>query len=340
MKAIVYSSAGSRDVLEFVDRQVPEPGSGEVRVRVVISGVNQADWKSRQYGHRNGALMFPEVIPHHDGSGVIDAVGAGVDQDRVGERVWLWEAAWRRPHGTAAEYVVVPARQAVPLPADVSFEVGASLGIPAIAAHRCLLAVQDGPERLGPGALNGRTVLVAGGAGAVGHAAIQLATWSGATVIATVSSAEKAKLAEAAGAVHTVDYRADTAVADVRAAAPQGVDLIVEVAPSANIDLDTELLAPNATVAAYGTEGDGKLTFPTRLVIGRNVRFQFVLVLTMPAAYKDLAVADITEAAAAGALTVGEDAGLPLARFPLQRTADAHDAVQAGGVGKVLVDVA
>ncbi|MFI7601029.1 NADPH:quinone reductase [Actinoplanes sp. NPDC049681] len=340
MKAIVYSSAGSRDVLEFVDRQVPEPGPGEVRVRVVISGVNQADWKSRLYGHRNGALMFPEVIPHHDGSGVIDAVGAGVGRERVGERVWLWEAAWHRPHGTAADYVVVPERHAVPLPADVSFEVGATLGIPAIAAHRCLLSIQDGPQRLGPGSLDGRTVLVAGGAGGVGHAAIQLATWSGAAVIATVSSAEKAKLAEAAGAVHTVDYRADTAAADVRAAAPQGIDLIVEVAPSANIDLDTEVLAPNGTIAAYGTEGDGKLTFPTRLVIGRNVRFQFVLVLTMPGAYKDLAVADITEAAAAGALTVGEEAGLPLSRFPLQRTGDAHDAVQSGTVGKVLVDIA
>jgi NADPH2:quinone reductase len=339
MKAIVYSSAGGRDVLRFVDRSLPEPGPGEVRVRVAISGVNQADWKSRQFGHRNGTLMFPEVTPHHDGSGVIDAAGDGVDAGRVGQRVWLWEAAWHRPNGTAAEFVVVPSRQAVPLPAGVSFEVGASLGIPAIAAHRCLLALQHGPGRLGPGTLAGRTVLVAGGAGTVGNAAIQLATWSGATVVATVSSPAKAALARAAGAAHTVDYRSDTAVADLRAAAPKGADLIVDPAPTANAGLNLDVLATDGTVAAYGTEGEATLSIPTRLVVGRNIRFQFVLVLTMPAADKELAVADLTEAVTVGALTVGEETGLPLHRFALRDTADAHDAVQAGAVGKVLVDV-
>lgn len=339
MKAIVYSAAGGRDVLEFVDRAVPEPGPGETRVRLVLSGVNPADWKSRQFGHAKGALMYPEVIPHHDGSGVVDAVGPGVDPQRVGQRVWVWDAAWRRPHGTAAEYLVVPSRQAVPLPAEVSFEVGASLGVPAIAAHSCLLALQNGPERLGPGALDGRTVLVAGGAGAVGHAAIQLATWSGATVLATVSSAEKAVLARAAGAVHTVDYRSDRAVAEIRGFAPGGVDLVVEVAPSANAALDLEVLAPNGAVAAYGTESDGRLNLPTRLLLGRNLRYQFVLALTMAPAAKDRAVADVAAAAAAGAMAVGEAAGLPLRRFPLERTGDAHDAVQSGTVGKVLVDI-
>ncbi|MBH0781802.1 NADPH:quinone reductase [Nocardia bovistercoris] len=339
MKAIVYSSTGGSDVLEFVDRPVPQPGPGAVRVRVEVSGVNHSDWKAREFGHRGGALMYPEVVPHHDGGGVIDAVGDGVDPSRVGQRVWVWEAAYKRPHGTAAEYTIVPSGNAVPLPDGLSFDVGASLGLRAVAAHRCLLAGQNGPSRLGPGALAGCTVLVAGGAGGVGQAAIQLATWSGAFVIATVSSAEKAKLALAAGAAHTVDYRSDTVVSDIRALAPGGVDLIVEAASTVNIDIDMEILAPLGTVASYGTEGTNELTFPTRLAIGRNLRFQFVMVMTMPTADKDLASADITAAAAAGAITVGEQAGLPLHRFPLHRTGEAHDAVQAGIVGKVLVDI-
>ncbi|RSM66008.1 NADPH:quinone reductase [Amycolatopsis sp. WAC 01376] len=339
MKAIVYSSTGGIDVLRFVDRPVPEPGPGEVRVRVAVSGVNHSDWKGREFGHRNGTLMFPEVIPHNDGSGVIDAVGAGVDRERIGQRVWVWEAAYKRPHGTAAEYSVVPSRQAVPLPSNVSFEAGACLGLPAVAAHRCLLTGQKGPDRLGPGTLTGRTVLVAGGAGAVGHAAIQLGAWSGATVIATVSSEEKAKLARVAGAAHTVDYRSDTAEADIRAVAPDGVDLIVEVAATKNIDTAVEVLAPNGTIAAYGTEGDSVLAFPTKKVIGRNTRLQFVLVMTLPAAAKDLASADITRAAAAGALAVGEEAGLPIHRFPHPNTGEAQDAVQGGTLGKVVVEI-
>ncbi|WP_345597585.1 NADPH:quinone reductase [Streptomyces marokkonensis] len=339
MKAIIYSSIGKSDVLRFVDRPVPEPGPGEVRVRVAVSGVNHSDWKGRQFGHRNGTLMFPEVIPHNDGSGVIDAVGAGVDRERIGQRVWVWEAAYKRPHGTAAECAVVPSRQAVPLPANISFETGACFGLPAVAAQRCLLAGQKGPDRLGSGALSGRTVLVAGGAGAVGHTAIQLGAWSGATVIATVSGPKKAELARRAGAAHTVEYRSETAESDIRAIAPQGVDLIVEVAATENIATHLEVLAPNGTVAAYGTEGDSVLAFPTKKAIGRNLRFQFVLVMTLSAADKDLASADITRAAADGALAVGEEAGLPIHRFPLQRTGEAQDAVQAGILGKVVVEI-
>ncbi|MGW1159796.1 NADPH:quinone reductase [Streptomyces sp. NPDC002513] len=339
MKAIVYSSVGGCDVLQFVEREVPEPGPGEVRVRVLISGVNPTDWKSRQFGHVNGALMFPEVIPHHDGSGVIDSVGPGVDRSRTGERVWIWEAGWRRAHGTAAEYVVLPAHQAVPLAEDASFEVGASLGLRTMAAHRCLMSVRRGPDRLGPGALDGCTVLVAGGAGGVGQAAIQLGNWSGATVIATVGSVEKARLARAAGALHTVDRRSDTAADQIRAAAPGGVDLIVEVAAAANAATDLAVLAPNGTVAAYGTEMDAQLTLPVPQLIGRNLSYRFVLALTMPAADKELAVADVAAAVAAGALGVGEEAGLPLRRFPLRQTGEAQDAVKSGAVGKVLVDI-
>lgn len=339
MKAIVYSTVGSKDVLGFADRPVPEPGPGEVRVRVAISGVNATDWKCRQYGHAQGRLMFPEVIPHHDGSGVVDAAGPGVAPERVGERVWLWESAWRRPHGTAAEFVVVPDRQAVALPPEVPLELGASIGIPALAAHRCLTAGQQGPTRLGPGTLAGQTVLVAGGAGAVANSAIQLAAWSGATVIATVSDEWKAELARAAGAVHTVDRRSEAAAREVLAAAPGGVNLVVEVAPAANLALDLEVLAPMSTIAAYGTEGDGEVALPTRLLIGRNVCYRFVFALTVPPEVKDAAVADVSAAIAAGALGVGEAAGLPLHRFPLHRTADAHAAVEAGATGKVLVDI-
>ncbi|WP_225829859.1 NADPH:quinone reductase [Streptomyces sp. NK08204] len=339
MKAIVYTTVGNRDVLRMVDRPVPQPGPGEVRVRVAISGVNATDWKCRRFGHADGRLMFPEVIPHHDGSGVIDAVGPGVPAGRVGQRVWLWESAWRRAHGTAAEFVVLPSRQAVELPPGASLELGASIGLPALAAHRCLTSAQHAPARLGPGTLAGRTVLVAGGAGAVGHAAVQLATWCGASVIATVGAPEKEKLARAAGAGHVVNHRSGGTAAEIRAIAPAGVDLVVEVAPSANLGLDLEVLAPGGTVAAYGTEGDGEVRLPTRLLMGRNLRYQFVLALTLSPEEKDAAVADVAAAVADGALGVGEGAGLPLHRYPLHRTGDAHDAVEGGTTGKVLIDI-
>lgn len=340
MKAIVLSTTGGPDVLELVERPVPEPGPGEVRVRLALSGVNPTDWKCRQYGHVNGKLMYPEVIPHHDGSGLIDAVGPGVGAERVGQRVWVWESAWRRPHGTAANSVVLPSQQAVQLPENASLELGATLGVRAIAAHRCLLTLHGAPDRLGPGTLAGRTVLVAGGAGAVGHAVIQLAVWSGATVVATVSTPEKAKLARAAGAAHVVDYRSDGVIEDIRAFAPDGVDLVADVDAAANLATNLQVLGPRGTVAVYGTEGDEEVTLPIRLMMGRNLRYAFILGLTLPPADKLVSVADITAAAAAGALTVGEEAGLPLVPFPIERVREAHVAVQDGAIGKVLVDVA
>src|SRR5699024_5712173 len=185
MKAIIYSDYGGPEVLRLVDRELPEPGPGEVRVRIAVSGVNPTDWKTRAGGM--GPLQFPEITPHLDGSGVIDAVGDGVDQARIGQRVWLFMAAAGRPTGTAAEFTVIPAAQAVPLPEATGFDVGAALGVPALTAHRALTVAEDGPNRLRPGTLEGKTVLVAGGAGAVGHAAVQLARWAGATVISTIS---------------------------------------------------------------------------------------------------------------------------------------------------------
>jgi NADPH2:quinone reductase len=337
VRAVVYSQTGGPDVLRMVDRSVPEPGAGEVRVRCVVSGVNPTDWKAR----RGDAPPFPEIVPNQDGAGTIDAVGAGVDPSRIGERVWLWEAAWERADGTAQEYVVVPERQAVALPDAASFDVGASLGIPALTAHRCLTVSGEDSPRLAPGALAGRTVLVAGGAGAVGHAAIQLARWAGAHVIATVSSAAKADLARAAGAEHVVNYRTDDAAAEIRRIAPDGVSVVVEVAPAVNATLDAAVIAPNGTVAVYANEGgSGDIELPVRQLLFRNVRYQFVLVYTVPADAKDQAVADVAAAVADGALPVGEEAGLPLHRYSLEQTAEAHAAVEAGAVGKVLVDVA
>jgi NADPH2:quinone reductase len=335
----VYSEAGGPEVLRLVERAIPEPGAGEVRVRVTVSGVNPTDWKARERGG-DGAPPFPEVVPNQDGAGTVDAVGEGVDPSRVGKRVWIWEAAWERADGTAQEYVVLPERQAVVLPEGASFELGASLGIPALTAHRCLTVSDAGPARLAPGALAGRTVLVAGGAGAVGHAAIQLARWAGAAVIATVSGAAKAELARAAGATHVVNYRSDDAAAEIRGLAPDGVSVIVEVAPAVNAALDAAVVAPNGTVAVYANEGGGgEVELPVRELLFRNARYQFVLVYTVPTNAKEHAVADVAAAVAAGALPVGEDAGLPLHRYPLEETAEAHAAVQRGAVGKVLIYV-
>ena len=324
MRAVVYSKTGGPDVLHLVERPVREPGAGEVRVRVQVSGVNPTDWKARRGAHEGEGLPFPEVVPNQDGAGRIDAVGTGVAADRFGERVWLWEAAWER---------------AARLPDGLSFDVGASLGIPALTAHRCLTVSDLGPRRLEPGALAGQTVLVAGGAGAVGHAAIQLARWAGARVISTVSSDQKAGLARAAGADHVVNYRSSDSRKEILALAPDGVDMVVEVAAAANAGLDEAVLAANGVVAAYAADSPDDLALDVHELMYRNVRYQFVLVYTIPEPAKAQAVSDVTFAASEGALAVGEDAGLPLHRFSLEQTADAHAAAEAGAVGKVLIDV-
>jgi NADPH2:quinone reductase len=302
--------------------------------------VNPTDWKSRRGNGPGQRPPYDEVVPNQDGAGTIDAVGVGVDEALVGQRVWLWDTQWQRPDGTAQEYVCLPARHAIPLPDGASFDLGASLGIPARTAHRCLTVAEGGPDRLIAGALAGRTVLAAGGAGAVGHAAIELAGWAGATVITTVSSAEKAALAHAAGAHHVVNYREADAAAAIKDLAPGGVDIVVEVAPVANAALDVSILAAGGTVAAYAGGGTDQLSLPVRSLMAPNARYQFVLVYTMPEAAKERAAAAVSEAAAAGVLRVGEDVGLPLHRFPLERASDAHAAVEADIVGKVLIDVA
>jgi NADPH2:quinone reductase len=337
-RAVVYRRNGGPEVLELVEREVPEPGPGELRVRISRSGVNPTDWKSRR-GGGSVAPVDPPQVPGQDGAGVVDAVGPGAEAALHGLRVWVWEAAWQRPHGTAQEYALIPARQAVLLPDAASDDLGAALGIPFLTAHRCLTVTEGGPDRLGPGALSGRTVLVAGGAGAVGNAAIQLARWSDATVVTTVSSPRKALLAAAAGADHVVNYREQDVVHEVRKVAPHGVDTIVEVSPARNATLDAEVVARHGSVAMYANDGGDTVALPVRRSMSPNVRWQFVLVYTMTAGAKERAVEDVSGAVYDGAVGVGEEAGLPLHHYPLERAAEAHRAVQDGVVGKVLMDV-
>ncbi|GGI44022.1 NADPH2:quinone reductase [Agromyces flavus] len=339
MRAIAYSETGPSSVLQLVDRDIPQPGPGEVRVRIVVSGVNPTDWKARAGARAGRPAPFPEVVPNQDGAGVVDAVGDGVTGVAVGDRVWMFLAAHGRPTGTAQEFTVVPESRVVKLPDAAGFELGASLGVPAMTAHRALTVHEVGPTRLGPGALEGRTVLVAGGAGAVGHAAIQLARWAGAQVITTISSPEKAALATAAGAHHVVNYRADDAARAIRAVAPDGVDQVVEVSPARNAALNAKVIANHGSVSVYATDGGAEMTLDVRHHFSLNARYQFLLLYTVGDAALAAAADDVTRAVDDGALPVGEEAGLPLTRFPLERTAEAHDAVEAGTVGKVLIDV-
>jgi NADPH2:quinone reductase len=319
MRAALYRDMGqAADVftVEEVDR--PEPGPGEVLVRVHASGVNPTDYKAR-----SGAVPRPVddfQVPHQDGAGVIEAVGTGVDAGRVGERVWLWLAAAGRRWGTAAEWTVLPARQAVPLPDGASFELGASLGVPAMTAHACLFS--DGP-------VNGQTVLVAGGAGAVGHFAIELAKRAGARVVATVSSPAKAALAEKAGADLVVNYRSADAAGQIRTLGP--VDRVVEVALGANLELDLAVTRPYGTIVTYAAEPVNP-ELPVRACMTANLTLKFVLLYGVPMTALDQAAADIT-----AALTAGELTELPVHTFGLDEIAAAHEAAESGAVGKVIV---
>ncbi len=338
MKAALYTETGAADVIHLVDQPLADPGPGEVRVRMHRSGVNPTDWKARE-GDGPGQPVTPPQVPNHDGAGVVDAVGPGVEAALHGLRVWTWEAAYQRAQGTAQEFALVPARQVVLLPDAASFDLGAALGVPFVTAHRCLTVTEEGPHRLGPGTMSGRVVLVAGGAGAVGNAAIQLARWSDATVIATVSGPAKAQLAAAAGADHVIDYRQQDVVTEVRKISERGVDTIVEVNPAANAGIDAAVIAHLGSVAIYANNGGNELTLPVRPLMAPNARWQFVLLYTAPRQAKAYAVEDVSAAVLDGAVDVGADAGLPVHHFPLDRAADAHAAVEDGAIGKVLIDI-
>jgi NADPH2:quinone reductase len=339
VRAITYTRPGDPSVLELVERPIPEPAKGEVRIRVLVSGVNPTDWKSRS-GTTGGAPAEP-TVPNHDGAGVVDKLGTGVVGFSAGDRVWVTLAGDGRPaSGTAQEYTVVPAGRVFPLADAADFELGASVGIPGVTAHRALTVAEDGPARLYPDALSGRFVLVAGGAGAVGNAAIQLARWAGATVVATVSGDAKAKLAAAAGAHHVVNYKDSDAAAQIRDVASDGVDVIVEVAAGANAELDQAVLRPRGTISIYANDGGAPFNLDVRRNMGLNSRYQFVLLYTVGWDRITAAAVDINQAIADGAFRVGEEAGLPLHRFNLEDAAAAHAAVERAAIGKVLITVA
>jgi NADPH2:quinone reductase len=339
MRAIEYSKTGAADVLTLVDRDPATPGPGEVLVRIAVSGVNPTDWKARA-GSGDGAALARPQVPNQDGAGIVQSVGPGVTAVSAGDRVWVWDAAYQRVDGTAQELALIPARQVVALPDGASFDVGASRGIPALTAHRALTAREGGPAELAPGTLDGTVVLVAGGAGVVGHAAIQLAVWSGATVVSTVSNDDKRTLATAAGAHHVIDYTREDVAARVREIAPSGIDVVVEVNAVANLELDLAVLALGGTVSIYAASGTDQPSVPVRVAMAKNARLQFLLTYTTTDEQKLAAVRAVSAAARAGVLGVGVEHGLPITRFPLERTADAHEAVENNVIGKVLIDVA
>ncbi len=324
MRAAIYEATGpANQVLKVAELADPRPASGEVRVRLRVSGVNPSDCLARQ---GVGLPMTASYqVPGQDGAGEIDAVGEGVDPDLVGQRVWVFHAALGRSGGTAAQYVTLPAQRAVPLPPQIGFTQAAGLGIPFMTAHRCLFA--DGP-------IHGQDILVAGGAGAVGNAAIQLAKHAGARVITTVSPAGKADIAHLAGADEViVDYRRPSVAAEIRALVPSGVHRVVEVALGANLPLDLDVLAPGGTVVSYARNDPDPAVPLLRLMTG-NVQLRFMLIYTTPATALHHAVTDITEALRAKALLP-----LPAVRHPLEHIAAAHTAVEAGTLGKVLIDI-
>jgi NADPH2:quinone reductase len=326
MRAAWYERQGEAGtVLQVGERERPEPAPGEVRVRVHASGVNPSDTYAR--AGRQSPMAFPWVIPHQDGAGVVDAVGAGVAPDRIGQRVWVYEATWNRPGGTAADYCVVPSARAVRLPDRVGFDVGACLGIPAMTAHRAVFA--DGP-------VEGQTVLVTGGAGAVGSTAIQLAVWGGATVLATVSSEQKAKAAQESGAGHVINYREQEVVAEVRRlTADAGVDRVVDVDFGGNLATTLQIVKPNGRVASYASRGEEKPALPFRQLMVKNVTVHAILVYTMAESAKTAAAQDITRALEAGALHP-----LITHRLPLEEIAEAHRHVErVSSIGNTVLDL-
>jgi NADPH2:quinone reductase len=325
MRAAFYEKNGpAREVLKLGEVDTPHPGPSEVRVKLAASGVNPSDVKARIGSTRK--IAFPRVIPHSDGAGVIDVVGDGVLAARVGERVWVWNAQWLRAFGTCAEYVTLPSELAVRLPANTSFEAGACLGIPAMTAYHAVAVAEAKP---------GVTLLVSGGAGAVGHYAIQFAKAAGATVITTVSSPEKAKLAKAAGADHTIDYKRENVGERVMAlTGKKGVDAVVELDISANAKLMPQVLRPRGTIVIYGT-GAPEAEVPLFFFLRNAIALKFIYVYELTAAERKAALDAITRALEAGTLINNV-----AATFPLADIVAAHEAVEQGKMlGNVVVTI-
>jgi NADPH:quinone reductase len=324
MRAATFSHTGpAREVFSVVEVPTPEPGPGEVRVRLATSGVNPSDVKRRGAAPAGKPAEFPLVIPHSDGAGTIDKVGPGVSGGRVGERVWTLNAQFKRAFGTAAQYCVLPSAFALHLPDNVDSSVGACLGIPALTAYHAIML---------DGSVRGKTLLVQGGAGAVGFYAIQFAKLDGATVIATVSSDEKAQRARSAGADHIINYRSDDRklrVADITGG--KGVDRIIEVDLKANAMTYPDLLVEHGKAVVYGS-GAPPIAIPS--FVPFSTTLEFILVYTLSDAQRAHHIAALDRLLTDGTLqhAIGE-------HFPLDRIAEAHEAVEAGSFGNVIVDI-
>ncbi len=324
MLAAWYEKNGAaRDVLKLGEQPEPVPGKGEVRVRLHASAINPSDVKARA---GNRPVIPPRVIPNSDGAGTIDQVGPGVSRKRLYERVWTYNGQWQRPSGTSAQFIALPAAQAVSLPRKVSYAAGACLGIPVMTAHRCLFA--DGPVK-------GMTVLVTGGAGVVGHYAVQLARWAGAYVIATVSSPEKAAHARNGGAHVTIDYRRENVAARIdELTEGRGIDRVVDVELGVNLPAYEKALRPAAVIATYAAATAQDAALPMRLR-QRNITVRMVFVYTMPDDAKRRAIADIGRWLARGAPKFAI-----AARLPLSEIAAAHELVESGNkIGHVVLDI-
>lgn len=328
MHAISYTRFGAAgDVLEMGELPTPSPGAGEVLVRLAASGVNPSDAKARA-GGRPGVTKpaFERIVPHSDGAGVIEAVGDGVDTARVGQRVWIWNGQWQRAFGTAAEYIALPEGQAVALPGDISFETGATLGIPGLTAAHTVF---------GGGDVAGRTLLISGGAGAVGHNAVQLARWGGATVIATASPGATDRV-RAAGADHVLDYGSATLAEEImEASGGRGIDRTVEVEFGQNAELLAQVMRENGTVAAYGSGKAMTPTLPFGPYLFKAITIDIVLIYLLDTPDRTAAIERLHGALAEGALRPAIHA-----RYDLHGAAEAQDAVmKPGRAGAVVLTV-
>lgn len=322
MKAAWYERNGkAREVLTIGEMPDPKPAQGEVRVKMACSGLNPTDVKRRE-GTRGQNIEFPRVIPNSDGAGVIDEVASDVDKKLIGKRVWVWNAQWGRAFGTCAEYCVLPEAQVAPLPDGADFAAGACLGIPAMTAHQALFSDGD---------IKNKSVLVTGGAGAVGHYAIQMAKWGGARVAATVSSDEKAKLAKEAGADLVINYKSDDVAKKVLEFSPGGVDRVVDVDFGLNLPVSVQVLKINGSIASYASMGNPEPKLPFYAMMRRGIAIDLVFVYMMKAEERARALADI------GKMRLKHNIG---ARFKLEDLVAAHELQESGRVvGNIVIDI-
>ena len=327
MRAAWFDSFGSaKDVLQVGEQQTPVAGVGEVLVRLATSGVNPSDVKKRAGSFPN-LLDGGFVIPNSDGAGIIEAVGDGVDAGRVGERVWIYQAQYGRRFGTAAEYVAIDAQRAPKLPDAASFEVGACLGIPVMTAHRCVFADGD---------VAGQTILVTGGAGRVGHYAVQWASRAGATVVATASNDEDRESCLSAGAHHVVNHRSDDVAAEILAVTHGAlIDRIVDVEFGGNLPTSVEVLRIGGTIATYASTHVPEPTLPFFQMMYKDITIRCVIVYAMPEAAKNHAIADIDTALSASALQ-----HRIAHKLPLDQIVESNELIEQGSIrGAVVLSI-